>query len=226
LAIACGDTVNVWETTGRHVRTLAHLSAPLAIAFIPTEPLLAVVAGDLLNPTRLQVWSLYSGQLVHELQRRSIVSITVSPDGRTIAIGITTSPLPRGPVTLELLDLRPRGLTLRAALPLGDVSGLQAAGPTFSSDGRVVVVGGRLWDAALGLPIGPPLGDGGQQWMASFSSDDRQLFLLPATADDTEPTSSDLVRWNVDPLSWVATARAIANRELTSDERTQFIRAT
>jgi WD40 repeat protein len=137
------------------------------------------------------------------------LSVALSPDGSTVALGGYGA-------VVRLWDVRTE--TLVRVL---DHGGAGAMSLEFSPDGRVLAVSGfaepvaSLWDVATGIRIGPPLTAGLRTAMLDLSSDGRRLLLTAANGEGAV--------WDVDPASWARRACRLANRTLTREEWAKFL---
>ncbi len=91
---------------------------------------------------------------------------------------------------------------------------------SFSADSRQLVSGGRdgrviLWDVRLGRPIGQPL-ELHSDWVTGVATIPPDGTAVSGSWDTT------IGWWDLDTTTWIARACAIANRNLTLDERQRF----
>jgi WD40 repeat protein len=139
-------------------------------------------------------------------------AVALDPDGRTLAVGGTGNPRS----IVRLVDIRTGELVGEL-----DQGGVGAATLEFSSDGRMLAVGGlaenvaSLWDVSSGTQIGAKLTVGSRRIAMDLSSDGRRLLMV---ADNGEGAI-----WDIDPESWAKRACAIANRTLTREEWKEFL---
>ena len=135
-------------------------------------------------------------------------AVTLSPDGRTLAVG--------GWGTLvRLVDVR-SGKLLHEL----DQAGTGAREMEFSPDGRILAVSGwenvaSLWDVASGAQIGPRLTAGSRRTSLDLSTDGRRLLTTYGNGQGAV--------WDIDPESWKRRACVLANRTLTRKEWKEFL---
>jgi WD40 repeat protein len=137
-------TVRMWDL--RPVITTA-ASQLLAVAFSPDGHLLITGGRDGTS----RIWDVRTG---HEIgdpvhYTQSVTSVAFSPDGRQMANGVGD-----GTFRLTRLDTG-QTITVLADRVVASIA--------YSPDGRILVTGGdegaKLWDAADGKSLGPPLVD-------------------------------------------------------------------
>jgi len=97
------------------------------------------------------------------------------------------------------------GTKLSAAILVRDGAQLAAT----SSDGRL-----RLWDVATRRSIGPPLA--GHEFSQTLALD-------PEGSLITGGYEGAIIRWDLDPASWVAKACELAGRNLTREEWDRYV---
>jgi WD40 repeat protein len=136
------------------------------------------------------------------------LSVALSPDGRTLAVGGFGR-------VVRVWDVRTGTLVHEL-----DQGGNGALTLEFSPDGRVLAVSGfepvaSLWDVETGIQIGPQLTAGDRRTMIDLSPDGRRLL-------ETHGNGQGAV-WDVDPESWAQRACAIAGRTLTPEEWDEFL---
>jgi WD40 repeat protein len=137
---------------------------------------------------------------------RQAFSVAISPDGKTLAVGETGG--------VRLIDVLSRQQIAELPAPSGGIVRFVA----FSPDGAIIAIGGdgddvTLFDVATRQRLGTLNGHGGEVWPIHFSPDGRRLVAL----------GWDLLLWNLDPIAWEAMACALAGRNLTFEEWTQFL---
>jgi WD40 repeat protein len=93
-----------------------------------------------------------------------------------------------------------------------DMVALDASGNTLAVTTDTTL---QLWDVATASEIGPPFPLGAQVTALSFTSDGD---LISALA--TNPPQ--IIRWNFDASTWIHAGCAIAGRDITVQERSQF----
>jgi WD40 repeat protein len=159
-----------------------------------------------------EIWDVPTRSLVASVEGRASaddVSVALSADGRTLAVG------GYGRV-VRLWDVRTQ--KLRREL---DHGGNGAVRLEFSRDGRMLVVSGfgepvvTLWDVATGMRIGPTLRFGRRTAMSDLSTDGRRLLMTLANGQGAV--------FDVDPQLWARRACALANRTLTREEWERFL---
>lgn len=138
-----------------------------------------------------------------------VTSLALSPDGTLIATGSRDA-------TIGLWDAAtyaPRHPPLAGH----DNWVLSVA---FSGDGQQLVSGGRdglvmLWDVALGRPVGQPL-ELHSDWVTGVAYVPSSDLVVSGSWDMT------IGWWNLGTADWIARACAIANRDMSPDERQRF----
>jgi WD40 repeat protein len=138
-----------------------------------------------------------------------VTMVAFSPDGTKLAAG--------GWGGAVLIDMESRQQLGALYLPQGGYS----AAVAFSPDGSVLATGGsdgliRLWDAATQQVVGqlPRAQQGFISWLF-FTPDGRYLI-----SDDLE---GDVVSVDMNVTMWTTRACAIAARNLSREEWTQFL---
>jgi WD40 repeat protein len=203
--VATGDALNIGDT--EHSR---------AVAFSPTEPLVAFLAQDF-GAERAEIWDAARRERIARLQiepgeqkeELDAWAIAFSPDGRMLATSV-------GERT-RLWDVRTGELVREIEQNVGfEVLTLE-----FSPDGEILAMSGdepfaSLWDVASGTPIGTRLTAAGRNTMLDLSPDGHRLLMTTGNGQG--------VVWNIDPASWAQRACALANRTLTREEWERFLR--
>ena len=195
-----------------------------AVAFSPTEPLVAFVRGGWVDgPVEgggdAEIWDVARRARITTLKVDTVAghqgnvlgwTVAFSPDGRTLATG-GTDPL------VHLWDVRTGKLLRELQHNVGNaVWSLE-----FSPDGSVLAISGgdpyaSLWDVATGEQVGPRLGGvGSREATIDLSSDGRRLLM-------THGDGKGAV-WDIDPKSWARRACRVANRTLTRAEWKRFL---
>jgi WD40 repeat protein len=174
LLTTAGVEARLWEVpSGRPIgRPLLHASGPVAAAFSPDGK--AVLTGAaVFERGETQLWDATTGKaLGSPLTRQAGARVLAcSPDGRTV-VTVTSAKA-----------IRPWSAAPGFGLS-GGSSGMAppiAGAVPVSSDKRA-----RLWNAATGAPIGPPLEHPGAVTTAAFSRDGK--LLLTTSEWSTKPT--------------------------------------
>jgi WD40 repeat protein len=212
LATSGGDGARFWNVgAGASLGGIAAYDAT-DVALSADGALVALaLAGS--GVARAQVWDVATRSLVASLEggegTGDALSVALSPDGRTLAVG------GYGRV-VHLWDVRSRKIVHEL-----DHGGAGSAALEFSGDGRILAVSGfgepvaSLWDVATGIQIGPRLSAGRRTAMMDLSSNGRQLLMAAANGQGAV--------WDVDPASWARRACRLANRTLTREEWGKFL---
>ena len=213
---ANGVTIRDVET-GAALAAVGDGGAAGAVAFSPTEPLVAFAREGLRGAGQgdAEIWST-DGSPVGIL--RPVAegedyflgwAVAFSPDGRLVAS-------PRDNGSVGIWDVH-TGELVREIKPN---VGAAVLALRFSPDGRTLAVSGgdsfaSLRDVASGSQIGPRLTAGGRGAMIDFSPDGR--YLLETHADGRGAI------WDVDPESWKRRSCDVANRTQTREEWKEFL---
>jgi RNA polymerase sigma factor (sigma-70 family) len=143
------ETIELWDTqTGKKLREVMPppTSTPKDVVFSPDGKRLAAAAWD--NTT--QVWDATTGKLFHQFPERepTALSLALSPDGKTLAVGDGALEHPRAP-RVRLFDLG-TGRELRKPFELPGPGPREArrvvwvGGISFSADGKVLAAAAYL----------------------------------------------------------------------------------
>jgi len=196
-----------------------------AVAFSPTEPLVAFVRGgwDVGGAVEgggdAEIWNVARRARIATLEVDKVAgdegyvlgwTVAFSPDGRTLATGGADA-------LVHLWDVRTGELLREIEHNVGNaVWALE-----FSPDGSLLAISGgdpyaALWDVATGERLGPRLGGvGSREATIDLSSDGRRLLM-------THGDGKGAI-WDVDPDSWAQRACTLANRTLTPEEWEEFL---
>ena len=211
LAAASAGGVELWSAaTGANLGRIAPSGWASDVAFSPDGAVVALAVGGV---PRAELWHVAEHSIVATLESGPdaaghAISVAISPDGRTLALGSYGN-------VVRLWDMRTRKL-LREL----DHGGGGAVTLEFSRDSRILAVSGfepvaTLWDVATGTQIGQSLTAGSRTAMIDLSSDGRRLLMTLANGQGAV--------WDIDPASWARRACALANRTLTREEWGKFL---
>ena len=158
-----------------------------------------------------RLWDVRTGKLLRRVtgHNDSVMSVSFSRDGRYLASAGLEG-------TVIITDVT-TGRTV-STLPITGVIhkvALDATGTTLAVGTDTTV---QLWDVTTAREIGPPFPLGARVTALSFT---HHGDLVSALA--TNPPN--IIRWNLHARTWAQTACAIATRDLTVQERNQFIGA-
>ena len=228
LATGAWNGVALWDVaTGAALGRIGDSSGggAGAVAFSPTEPLVAFVRGGWVNGGPVEgggdaeIWDVARRARIATLKVDTVAgreayvlgwAVAFSPDGRTLATG-GADPL------VHLWDVRTGKLVRELEQNVGNaVWALE-----FSPDGSVLAISGgdpyaSLWDVATGDADRPEARRvGSREAMIDLSPDGRRLLM-------THGDGKGAV-WDVDPESWARRACTLANRTLTREEWEEFL---
>jgi len=210
------------------------MGAVVDVAFKPNSQQF-VAAGDVVGQLQ-PLAALFDADLRHQLHRisddwnRKTTAITFSPDGKSLVSGSED-----GTVFIEdATTLKPLAVPISANPKVtDDRDSRRIARLRFNRDGRLLAIAGAnsvvLWDMLNGQMIGAPIAS------PSFSIDGQAMTEgvvdLAFTADGkslltAHPFSQSIIRWDMDPASWLNRVCVAANRNLTRVEWTQYIGTT
>ena len=198
--------VYLWDArTGASIgRTI---KANSEIDDLAADPRLSIAATANFEST-VQLWDTRTGSPHGRVPGHSdsVVSVAFSPDGKFLA-----SASLEGSVIVTNVKT---GQTV-STLPINGVSTV-----ALDDNGRMLAAASnttvQLWDVATAREIGPPFPLGAGVDVLTFTTDGNLVTVL-----GTNPIK--ITRWNFDPRTWIRTACAIANRDLTTQERDQFV---
>jgi WD40 repeat protein len=159
-------TARLWDAvTGRPaIPPLAHHCAVQSAAFHPNGRHLATASDEWGRAGELRVWSCETGELLQKYQQDASY-FSYRPDGKQgLLVTVSGARLVAAPG-----DQRPIELSQKALVELAG----------FSPDGAYVFTTtqgttARLWQAATGQPLTPPIRHGASVWYVSFSPDGRR----------------------------------------------------
>jgi WD40 repeat protein len=196
-----------------NARTGAPIGPPIntgaAIEDLAANPQLNIAATANFDAT-VRLWDARTGKQRGSVtgHNDSVQSVSFSSNGRYLASAGLEG-------TVIVTDVT-TGRTV-STLPITgvDIIALDATGTTLAAATDTTV---QLWDVATASEIGPPFPLGVPVTALSFT-DDGDLISALAT------NPPQIIRWNFDASTWIQTACAIANRDLTVQERDQFLGA-
>lgn len=164
-------TIRLWDVrNGVLLRSLdAGTEFTSAIVFVPDSRLIAAGGDD----RKLRLWDIDSGKLVRTMKMETgtatmgIVGLSVTRDGKTLAVGSTTN--------ARLLDMRSYRQLRELKVPAS--TGLKAL--ALSADGGDILIGEgngavKLWEAGSGRPVWTRPGDNWVMQTLAFSADRRR----------------------------------------------------
>ena len=209
LASASADkTVRLWDVERRQLlgELRGHEGEIRHVSFSPDGRLLASASWD----KTVCLWDVERRKLQGELpgHEGSVNHVSFSSDGRLLASASRDK-------TVRLWDVERRQL-------LGELRGHEGNvyHVSFSPDGRLLASASRdetvrLWDVERRQLLGELRGHEDVVLHVTFSPNNR---LLASTSED-----HTIRLWDVSPESWLARARAVANRNMTHQEWREFM---
>jgi WD40 repeat protein/tRNA A-37 threonylcarbamoyl transferase component Bud32 len=216
LATAGWGGVMLWDVaTGAALGRIGADSYARAVAFSPTEPLVAFTAQRFYGE-RAEIWDAARRSLITTLQvepgeqkeELDAWAIAFRPDGRMLATSVGER--------VRLWDVR-NGTLVR---DIEQNVGFAVTTLEFSRDGEILAMSGEqplasLLDVESGAPIGTRLTAGGGAAMLDLSPDGHRLLMTLGNGQG--------VVWNIEPEFWAQRACALANRTLTREEWERFL---
>jgi WD40 repeat protein len=185
--------------------------ATTALAFSPDGRRVAASCAD----STIALWDVAQGSLVRDpvkVPGGGVNAIAFAPDGVTVYLaGIDGA--------IRVWDTQ---VDRAVGEPMTGHTG-EVWTVALSGDGTTLASGGadgtvRLWDLASGTQRGEALGGfAAWVWKVAFRPDGKQL----ASAD----INGDVRLWDLDPAVWVASACALANRDLSEAEWERYVGA-
>lgn len=195
-----------------NARTGAPIGRPIntgaAIEDLAADPQLNVAATANFDQT-VRLWDVRTGKPQGSVtgHNDSVLSVAFSSNGKYLASAGLEG-------TVIVTDVKTsRTVSTLPITGVIDKVALDATGKTLAVATNTTV---QLWDVATAREIGPPFPLGARVTALSFT-DDGDLVSALAT------NPPQIIRWNFDAKTWIQTACAIANRNLTVQERDQFI---
>ena len=186
------------------------ISTGAAIDDLAANPQLNMAATANFDAT-VRLWDVRTGKLLRKVlgHNDSVLGVSFSRDGRFLA----SAGLEGTVIVTDVATGRPVS-TIPVTGVINKVA-LNATGETLAVATDTTL---QLWDVATASAIGPPFPLGTRVTALSFTHNGDLV-----TALATNPP--EIIRWNLDAHTWIKTACAIANRDLTVQERNQFIGA-
>ena len=219
-------TVILWDAHSRHPRSTFPDVHKDSVSSLAAGPGADGIASACSSEVAIKIYNARTGSEFLSLtpsHQTGVLSIAFSPDGATLASGGW-----RGPIVLTDMasqkDLRPDLLghsNVVKDICYGDNGRILASA---SGDGTVM-----LWDVRARRSIGPPFTAHREnielvsgEIHASLRSADCVVFGRENTRLYSGGGDGSIVVYDLDPESWLARARRIANRNLTQSEWDRF----
>jgi WD40 repeat protein len=194
-----------------NARTGAPIGRPIntgaAIDDLATDPQLNIAATANFDQT-VRLWHARTGKPQGSVtgHNDSVTSVSFSRDGRFLASAGLEG-------TVIVTDMKTNRAVSTLPITGVDKVALDATGKTLAAATDTTV---QLWDVTTEREIGPPFPLGARVTALSFT-DDGDLISALAT------NPPEVIRWNFDTTAWIQTACAIADHDLTVQERDQFV---
>jgi WD40 repeat protein len=183
------------------------VTAPSATEELAADPGAGLVATADFDAT-VRLWAVRTGrqQGVVTGHNDSVNAVSFSGDGRYLASAGLEG-------TIIVTDVQ-TGRTVSSFPVSGNIDAvaLDASGTTVAVATDTAL---QLWDVATASEIGPPFPVSARTTALAFTGDGD---LISALA--TSP--AQVIRWNFGASTWIRAACAVASREITAQERSQF----